>query len=308
MTGSTSFYSFGKVLLTGEYVVLDGALALAIPVKFGQGLEVTPLPGNGILKWESFVKGHPWFSAWFDIHSLEILETTERDIAQRLKKLLLNALRLNPGHFTRDTGYHCKTGLDFDLSWGLGSSSTLVSNVAYWFGVDPMELFRMTFEGSGYDVACARSRSPLFYRLEGTMPEIRNAPFDPPFRHALYFVHLGKKQDSSAEVSSYRNSGRPSSADIRRISQISEEIPTIKRLEEFEELITEHETIIGRILGVEQISKRDFAGFRGVIKSLGAWGGDFVLVTWPGEMNELSDYLSRMGLTTFFSYDELIQI
>jgi len=32
-----SFYSNGKLLITGEYLVLDGAKALALPTKYGQG-------------------------------------------------------------------------------------------------------------------------------------------------------------------------------------------------------------------------------------------------------------------------------
>ena len=34
------FYSHGKLLLTAEYVVLDGAKALALPTKYGQSLTV----------------------------------------------------------------------------------------------------------------------------------------------------------------------------------------------------------------------------------------------------------------------------
>ena len=37
------FYSHGKLLLTGEYVVLDGAKALAIPTNKGQYLTVKPI-------------------------------------------------------------------------------------------------------------------------------------------------------------------------------------------------------------------------------------------------------------------------
>ena len=33
-----TFYSNGKLLITGEYVVLDGAKALALPTKYGQNL------------------------------------------------------------------------------------------------------------------------------------------------------------------------------------------------------------------------------------------------------------------------------
>ena len=37
---SQSYYSNGKLLITGEYAVLDGALSLALPTKFGQELNV----------------------------------------------------------------------------------------------------------------------------------------------------------------------------------------------------------------------------------------------------------------------------
>ncbi len=47
-----NFYSRGKLLLTGEYVVLDGALALALPTKFGQSLKVQPIDSQNIF-WKS---------------------------------------------------------------------------------------------------------------------------------------------------------------------------------------------------------------------------------------------------------------
>jgi hypothetical protein len=49
-----TFYSNGKLLLTGEYVVLDGAEALALPTRFGQNLKVK----QGVtqeLKWLSLI-------------------------------------------------------------------------------------------------------------------------------------------------------------------------------------------------------------------------------------------------------------
>ena len=33
-------YSNGKLLISGEYVILDGALSLAVPTLFGQYLEI----------------------------------------------------------------------------------------------------------------------------------------------------------------------------------------------------------------------------------------------------------------------------
>jgi hypothetical protein len=35
-----TFYSNGKLLITGEYLILDGAKGLALPTKMGQNLSV----------------------------------------------------------------------------------------------------------------------------------------------------------------------------------------------------------------------------------------------------------------------------
>ena len=55
------YYSNGKLLLTGEYAVLDGATALALPTKFGQSLEVSPRTDERILGKIRDVNGELWF-------------------------------------------------------------------------------------------------------------------------------------------------------------------------------------------------------------------------------------------------------
>ena len=47
------FYSHGKLLISAEYAVLDGAKALALPTKLGQRLQVTKTNTEYIL-WKSF--------------------------------------------------------------------------------------------------------------------------------------------------------------------------------------------------------------------------------------------------------------
>ena len=42
----TTYYSNGKLLITGEYLVLDGAEALALPTKFGQNLIIENASGS----------------------------------------------------------------------------------------------------------------------------------------------------------------------------------------------------------------------------------------------------------------------
>ena len=51
MTYKTS--SKGKILLTSEYIVLKGALALAIPTKFKQSL-IFEQNNSSLLDWKSY--------------------------------------------------------------------------------------------------------------------------------------------------------------------------------------------------------------------------------------------------------------
>ena len=84
-----TFYSNGKLLITGEYVVLDGAKALAIPTRFGQNLSVTS-GSNQELKWTSFDADK---SVWFqdiitfqEVKNKTIPEIKEVDNSQEIKK------------------------------------------------------------------------------------------------------------------------------------------------------------------------------------------------------------------------------
>ena len=56
-----TYYSNGKLLLTGEYLVLDGALSLAVPTQFGQSLTVETIDERKLI-WKSLdEKGNIWF-------------------------------------------------------------------------------------------------------------------------------------------------------------------------------------------------------------------------------------------------------
>ena len=62
-----TFYSNGKLLLTGEYLVLDGAKALALPTKMGQNLQIATLESPSIV-WKSFDSdGSVWFQDELEI-------------------------------------------------------------------------------------------------------------------------------------------------------------------------------------------------------------------------------------------------
>ena len=147
-----SYHSHGKFLLTGEYLVLKGALALALPLKLGQSLEVVQLEiDNNQIHWEAWQPKGKWFSVIINPETLEIIDCDDQSKAEKLVQILKAVKQLNPVAF--NDGLHFETHLDFDPNWGLGSSSTLIANLARWANVNPYELLKLTFGGSGYDIA-----------------------------------------------------------------------------------------------------------------------------------------------------------
>ena len=301
------YYSNGKFLITGEYLVLKGAKALAVPLKFGQVLEVRLNTNPDFqLRWKASVESKFWFEAILDIESLEILESSDLQKAKTLSSLLKQAKTLNPKVLRNTKGFDVHTNADFDINWGLGSSSTLISNVAKWFGIDPFRLHFNTSSGSGYDIACANADGPIFYTLRGERPLVETAHFNPDFSQQLYFVYLGNKQQSHQSIRDFSGRLNNREKEIGRISEITEELTSTHDLEEFEFFIDEHEQIMSAVLGIPTVKETMFGDFPGSVKSLGAWGGDFVMLTWRDEKRELIGYLAKKGMKTVFGFDEIV--
>ncbi len=299
-----SFYANGKLLISGEYLVMDGAVALALPLQYGQTIEISETEDKGILNWKSFEYDEQWFHARFYIPSFEIIDTSGLETAGKLQHLLQIANSLNP-LLNAASGYEVNTRLSFRRDWGFGSSSTLVSNLGQWFGIDPYELFRAIYTGSGYDIACASSDRPLLYRLQEGKPEIKKVKFRPAFRDHIYFVYLGVKQDTGSSIRYFSQLGEISQEAINRISDISLQMANAGTLTDFEELIREHESVLSQVLGIPPVKEKLFHDFEGAIKSLGAWGGDFIMATWEKPRNELESYFNNKGLDVIFSFEEL---
>jgi hypothetical protein len=60
---------------------------------------------------------------------------------------------------------------------------------------------------------------------------------------------------------------------------------------------------MSEILSLAKVQDRLFPDFEGTIKSLGAWGGDFVLVL---SQDNPTAYFSEKGYTTILPYAEMI--
>lgn len=294
-------------MLTGEYLVLHGAVALAVPLQFGQTLTVRHCEerGDEAIHWDAYKPDGSWFSASFTSKSLEVIETDDPSKAKKLAKILKAVQQFNPTVF--EPGLCFETHLEFDPSWGLGSSSTLLSNLAQWAEVNPYELLKMTMGGSGYDIACATASSAIHYRLDHGQPAIQPVTFNPPFTDRLFFVYQGKKQHSSDEVKLFNQHWEQVdlSSETQTISELGMALPTVTYFEDFCTLLQVHESILARCLDREPVQLQ-YSGFNGVLKSLGAWGGDFLLAATEMPYEDVKAYFNDKGLTTIFKYQDLI--
>jgi len=297
------YYAHGKLLLSGEYLVMDGAKALALPTSLGQSLHVQEYEGNSI-RWQALdCHGKIWLEAYFAPDTLDMISSDDVRKAQSLQKMLRNAKKLAPG-FLKQGGIRITTQLHFERSWGLGSSSTLVALIAQWAEVDPFALFDTSLTGSGYDVACALQQKPIFYQRIDGKRQVESIPFKPLFAKQLRFVYLGEKQLSSDEVRQYKSRPKPSQEQIDRITAISEALVTCEKLSDFADLIQEHENILSAVLHRKPVAQTRFMGYPGAVKSMGAWGGDFVLATAP-DKKAADAWLAQNGYTTVLQYDQL---
>lgn len=300
-----TFYAHGKLLLTGEYVVLDGALALGLPTRLGQQLELHSDPQATQLHWRSLQPdGTCWLDVTLQVADLEVRAHSDDGGARRLQQVLRAARDLSDGRFLPGGGT-VTTRLEFDRHWGLGSSSTLLAMVAEWAGVDMYALAAATFGGSGYDLACARADGPLLYQKRSERGHALTLPFRPPFADQLYFIYSGAKQDSREGIRHYREQTQAKPVDA--ISSLSLELAHTTDFDRFCALLTRHEELIGAAVGMTPIGQSRFAQAPGVVKSLGAWGGDFVLCASAAPEKEVRDYFADRGCTPVFSYHDLIQ-
>jgi mevalonate kinase len=301
-----NFSANGKVLLTAEYLVLEGAEALALPTKKGQSLLVNENSSSDI-QWHSLdSNGDSWFSAKFSLYDFKAVETTDVPVSNRITQLLKACARQDSEFLSQWKGQKIETKLEFDKSWGLGSSSTLVYCIAKWADVNPFQLLMDTFGGSGYDVACASADGPIIYSIIDYAISVQESSFAPTFSKNLYFIYLGRKQNSQEAVKKFNQEKRFTALDIDTVNGLTEAIEDSKSLSDFQKLIKEHELLIGKTINQKPVKEEFFSDFEGETKSLGAWGGDLILVASGQDDKAIKTYFENKGLNTIIPFDELI--
>ncbi|WP_372775586.1 GYDIA family GHMP kinase [Mangrovibacterium sp.] len=297
-----TYRAHGKLLLTGEYFVLCGAKSIALPLQYGQRMEVTEGKDNGILSWKAFMQEGLWFSCELKLPDFEIVNSSDVEKAEILRDTFRTIQKMNPD-FHPTNPLEVNTYIDFNNQWGLGSSSTLIANLASWAKVDPFKLNELVFHGSGFDIACATAEGPIFYR-RNQQPEPLD--LDYPFLENLYFIYSGAKKSTRNEVRRFLNEGAVTRHQIEQMDQLSEAFAGAQKLNDFQRLIREHEQLVSSLLGSPTVKSQYFHDFNGDVKSLGAWGGDFYLIATPMNDRDVLSYFKEKGLRVVFPWRELV--
>lgn len=294
-----TYESAGKFLLFGEYLVLRGALCLAMPLSLGQTLTVSAYKGKGVL-WRSFEHGEKWFDTLFS-ESLEIVETTDSKKAKTARGLLRFIQRLKPEWIPAHLDLRFDLG--FERKYGMGSSATLVSLLSQWSGVDPYSFLEKTFGGSGFDVAAATAQKPFLYSI--TERRIREFALPAHITRHLLFIYTGKKQNSAREVFHFRD--RPVRAtQIAEMNAIVEKAASCSHIEAWEDLMEESEQLLSAVLGQRPVREKDYSDYPYKIKSLGAWGGDFIMASCR-DTEEARNYFLNKNKNPVYTFKALVK-
>ena len=299
------FKSNGKLLITSEYLVMKGAMALAIPAKLDQELNVIST-NSDFVNWKSFNKDNQiWYEEKFFLDKGTLIYHGKKNKMSDLIVRLFDYIhKFNKPE--KSIGNEFIWKINFNINWGLGSSSTLINNLSKWAKVNPYKLLFSVFNGSGYDIACCDKSNPIIFQKKDDYLSVSDTTFNPNFLNNIFLIFLNKKQDTQKSVQNFLETDQSLSEGINQINEIVHEIENVKDITTFESLIERHEKIIANILQMPTIQNEKFPDYNnGVIKSLGSWGGDFVLAT--GDEKSV-DYFEEKGFNTIRKISDLLYV
>lgn len=299
------FNSNGKLLITSEYLVMKGAMALAIPSKLDQELKVIST-NTDFLYWKSLDNNNQiWYEEKFYLVKKSLVYHGKKNkISDLIVSLFDHVHRFN--NPKKSIGNEFVWKLNFNRNWGLGSSSTLINNISKWAKVNPYKLLFSVFNGSGYDIACCDKSNPIIFQKKDDYLSVSNTTFSPNFVDNLFLVFLNKKQNTQKSIQNFIKTDRSFIDEINQINKIVHTIQKVKDLTTFESLIERHEKIIANLLKMPTVQNKKFPEYNyGVIKSLGSWGGDFVLAT--GDEKSM-DYFIEKGFNTVKKISDILYV
>ncbi|MCT4139641.1 30S ribosomal protein S6 [Elizabethkingia anophelis] len=282
---------------------MDGAKALAIPTKPGQDLSAEKIDDHrSLIYWETYREGKLWLKTCIDYKNLFVTETNIANASAFILKIFSTLKDMRSESLEADYSYILKSNVQFPENFGLGSSSTLMNNIANWGNVDAFALNDIALGGSGYDIAVAKAGAPIIYIRNRGNKTVETVNYSPSFKDQLLFVHLNKKQDSREGITMYKQMEKSQDL-IHYFSKLTDEILISENLENFSLIMEDHEKTMSNFLKISTVKEKYFKNAPSFFKSLGAWGGDFILTT---KFCDYENYFLHNGFPNFFSYDELI--
>jgi len=164
-----------------------------------------------------------------------------------------------------------------------------------------------SFGGSGYDIACATADLPIFYQRRKGKVEVSPIEINFSFADHIFFVYLEKKQSSNSGIEHYRNEYFEDKQElVSMLSGISEGMAHAHGIDKFMNYMFNHECVIANNLHLEKVQDLYFSDFKGVVKSLGAWGGDFVMAASRFDEDYVQNYFKAKGFSTVIPYQKMI--
>lgn len=246
-----------------------------------------------------------WFECKLSLIDFSIEKTTDEEKAIFIQTLIKSAAELNSDFLSQWKKYRVTAQLEFDPDWGWGTSSTLITNIAHWAELSPFELFFETQTGSGYDIAAAMSSGPIMYQKNDNELSFEGFDADLELLDRIYVFYQGQKSNSAKAVSSWKKQKKWKAKDIEHISEMAEKIGSGCSISEAVEVFREHENLLSKLLNQSPLQENHPGYEEGVIKSLGAWGGDFAMALHH-DPDFTEKYLKEKNIDPFFRLSDII--
>jgi mevalonate kinase len=300
MTGQ--LFSHGKLILLGEYAVLHGSNAVCLPLTTGQDLFYSFYKTRDI-HWKWSYNNQIISSLVMDNQSCD-LKTKDSGNYDWVKELFRLIREQNP-QFLMEQGGELHFINYFPIEWGLGSSSATISSICRLAGVNPYIVNQALMGGSGADIASTSMDQWFLYRKKMPLPKITKIQDDYLFRNLTCFVYSGKKQQTAShlkEVGIIKSSGF---IEVNEVNHLAERFVSVNDINELYEIISKHELLISKFVTMEPIGKQ-YPDFKGMVKSLGAWGGDFFMAVSTEGAEYIKEFFIMKGYNNVFTWNELV--
>ncbi|MFP4288286.1 MAG: hypothetical protein ACLFQS_03430 [Bacteroidales bacterium] len=295
-------FSHGKIILFGEYAVLEGNDAVCLPLATGQKLEIQKNDHQKIC-WQWSYKNTIIADFSLDPITLQPHEISQGDPAWAAG--LITAIRKQNNIFLTDSGYNVRFINHFPHDWGLGSSSATIASLCRIAGADPYIVNDQVMGGSGADIACTDKKNWFVYRKKKSIPQTWFIPFDFPFQQHVVFVYSGQKQATAEHLKQVKEKSERKHFNASEINTLVYRCFSSNTVAELMSNIQMHEQLISEHTGHSPLGGK-FPDFNGQIKSLGAWGGDFFMAVSLENQSDVKNYFQKKGFGLCFTWDEFL--